>query len=743
MHNQQTDQIAVNTSVRLEPNASGLLTVWLDSPQRSVNVIDRAMLEGLEAAVGHAAANSDRYQLVLFRSRKPECFIVGADVPTISALASSTEAEQIVLRGQTLMSDIAALPMPTLAAVHGPCLGGGLELALACQFVVASRSPKTTLALPEIKLGLIPGWGGTQRLPLKVGLEQALTMIMTGKAVDAEKGLRAGVVDLLVDVTGWEPALANWEQLLSACRTKPTRRKSFRDWLLNRTRLGRQLVLRGAERKISARRKHYPALAEALASVSAACSSGGRAFHVEREAFVRLLFGETAQCLIGLFLAQDRAKKIDSWVQTKPLADPAEGIHRVAVIGAGAMGAGIGALAATKGYQVVFKEIHAQAAKAGRQRVDDILQKQVAMHRLTETEMQTAANHMEFTHAWRDVADCDLAIEAIVEIESEKRKVFAMLDRTLRPDAIFASNTSSLCVTRMPTAGRRSTTAGLHFFNPVQRMDLVEIVRTEAASDRTVAALLAFVKSLGKTPIVTSDKPGFLVNRVLFPYLGEAVRMVATGFDAEQIDRQMRDFGMPMGPLQLLDQVGVDIAYHVAQSLVSIQADEELPTKLLARMVEKGWLGKKSGCGFYRYEESGKTLANEQLPREAVAPPVGRDFERDSLTAVQRRLVYPMLNEAVHCLDELVVTEPWMVDLAMVLGTGFAPMHGGPLRLIDKLGPATVLHNMQSLAETFGKRFAPADGLIRAVRRKETFCSRTAASLNWENQHEPRYTPQV
>lgn len=733
---------SVNKSVRLEPAANGLLTIWLDTPNRSVNVLNAEMLEGLESAVEHAESNQARYQAVVFRSRKSGCFFVGADVPSIAAIRSSHDARKIIQRGQDLMLRIEGLTIPTIAAIDGVCMGGGLELALACQYRVVSDSLKTKLGLPEIKLGLIPGWGGTQRLPRVVGLRQALTMILTGKALSAAKAKRAGLVSEILSAPDWQTEL---EQFIARVADgKPittTRQRGLTDVLLDGNWLGHQLVLHLARRKVTSQLRHYPALGSAIQVIGKGCRSRGTAYAAECDAFVELLSTDTARSLLGLFVQRDRAKKWKTWTIQQPAEEDLLPIRKIAVIGAGAMGAGIGALAASKGFEVVFKEIHEGAAEAGRKRVGQILQKKVDRKQMRAIDMLAATSRIKYSTNWKDTADCDLAVEAVLEIEAVKREVFEMLDRSLRPDAIIASNTSSLCVTRMgAVTGRQASVAGLHFFNPVDRMELIEVVRTETTSERTLASLLKFVQAISKTPIVTSDKPGFLVNRVLFPYLGEAVRMVSEGYDIVSLDRQLKQFGMPMGPLELIDQVGVDIASHVAESLAVVQPDAEVPARLLSQMVELGWLGKKAKRGFYLYEKSGSPEANHLISQEASIPPLGLDFKRDGLTSAQRRLVYPMLNEAVHCLDELVVTEAWMVDLGMVLGTGFAPMTGGPLRLIDAIGPDTVIHNMRTLAATYGERFDAADGLARAVSRKEPFFSAAQLPLTWENHHESEYT---
>ncbi len=736
--------IEVNREVQLQLGDDGLLTVWIESVDRSVNVFDENMISALEAAVTHIEQNA-MVRAVVFRSRKSGCFFAGADVVAIASLISGDTARAIIDRGQRLMQRIENLSAITVAVIDGACMGGGLEFVLACSYRLASDSSRTKIALPEIRLGLIPGWGGTQRLPKLVGLRQALKMILGGTSVDASRAKQIGLVDQLLvreESAGGDMDAQVYrfvkERLSATNRPRPAGGRWW-DWLLDRTVPGRALVLTAARRKIANQIAHYPALPEAIRAVSLAGTIDRGGYQFEREAFSRLLFTATAQNLLRLFNQRDRAKKSTTWLSCSASSLEPAGCRRIAIVGAGAMGAGIGVLAAKKGYEVVFKEVTPAAAHAGSERIAQLLDSRSSHVNQSADDIALVEKRITMTIDWQDLADCDLAIEAAVEVESVKQQVFRQLDCILPPVATLASNTSSLNVTQMAmSTNRRSQVAGLHFFNPVERMELVEVVRTELTDDATVAQLLELVRRLGKTPIVTSDKPGFLVNRVLFPYLGEAVRMVAEGVDVKLIDRDMKRFGMPMGPLELIDRVGVDIASHVASSLRSIQADAEIPAAYLADMKSRNWLGKKSGIGFYVWGK--KHSPNKSLAHPILEPEAAFGFEPDSMSNIQRRLVYPMLNEAVHCLDEMVVTDPWVVDLGMVLGTGFAPMHGGPLRLIDALGEPIVLHNLRNLERTYGKRFAPADGLVRRAARHESFYVTDCASepLNWESNHESR-----
>ncbi len=728
----------ITPSLQLDPSQEGVLTLWIDCAERSVNVIDDRVLGELEAAIA-CVEREPRYRIVVIRSRKAGNFCVGADVAAIASLTSPAQVQAVIQRGQRLFERIAALPAMTLAVIDGGCMGGGLELAMACTSRIATDSPRTKFGLPEIRLGLIPGWGGTQRLPRLVGLRQALKMILSGGTIDAGQAKKFGLIERVICSSELDGEVKRYVEMLLHGQVSRPPQRSIIDCLLDRTALGRQIVLAATRRRIGSPAGHYPALLEATRAVGLSGKQPGEGYRFEKEAFTELLFTHTAQSLLGVFLQRDRAKKVSTW--TSQSAEAPAAVARVAVIGAGVMGAGIGVLAAQRKIEVVFKEISDVAAQAGAKRVEGLLSEQVRKGRLTQLEMRQALQRISYSTNWSELSNCDMAIEAALEIESVKRDIFKSLDQNLPAEATLASNTSSLNVTQMAVAtGRKPQVAGFHFFNPVDRMELVEVVRTEMTDDATVVRLLELARQLGKTPIVTSDKPGFLVNRVLFPYLGEAVRMVADGFAVARIDRELKDFGMPMGPLELIDQVGVDIASHVASGLRKIQLDADVPAAYLADMADRKWLGKKSRVGFYLWGK--RQQPNPELIQGSGQVPRLGDFEFDGLTDIQRRLIYPLVNEAIHCLDEQVVAQPWMVDLGLVLGTGFAPHRGGPLRMADGIGAARLLHNMRNLEQSLGRRFAAADGLLSRASRGTRFFVPSSVSdpLAWESNDETRCT---
>ncbi|MEZ6132727.1 MAG: 3-hydroxyacyl-CoA dehydrogenase NAD-binding domain-containing protein [Planctomycetaceae bacterium] len=731
---------------------NGIVTVWIDVADSSMNVFNSSVIEQLEDVV--TELETSKAKTVVFRSAKPSGFFAGADVKQIADLKTRQEVEAVITRGQDLFDRINHLPMPTIAAIHGPCLGGGLEFALACKHRIAMDSSATRLGLPEVQLGLIPGWGGTQRLPKRIGLMAALPMILQGRKLSAAKALKAGLVDAVGKEADWDAFVRNW---------KPTSASHRSTSLLQRladSALGRWLVFRTAEKQIARDSVNYPALPAALKAIRAAFNSRLDGFVVERDEFAKLIETPTCRNLLNLFFWRERARTIEIPVRPK-MSDPEPRprmsdmekldhsdkqplvqVTEIGVMGAGAMGAGIGQLAALKGYRVVLKELNRELADAGMERVTKLLDDMVDRKQLSRSERDAALERVRATDSFDDMSNCDLVIEAVVEKMDVKRAVFASLDAVLKPHAVIVSNTSALSVSEMAQAtSRADRVAGLHFFNPVHRMDLVEVVRAAETSDDTILTLLKLVKKIGKTPVVTSDSPGFLVNRVLFPYIGEAVRMVMEGHSARELDREIKKFGMPMGPIELIDHVGLDVAWHVAGTLEHVLPESGDVIRFLGQMVARGWMGRKSGRGFYEYVDgkrgdanaavaevvrasvinttttvAAQTTASDTVSRriensDCVHPNIGA-FLKDGLTDTQRRLIYPMINEVGFCMQDAVVAEPWMADLAMILGTGFAPFRGGPMTVADVIGPQTLRNNLNVLAARHGKRFQPSAWLV-------------------------------
>ncbi|QDU39512.1 Fatty acid oxidation complex subunit alpha [Maioricimonas rarisocia] len=699
--------------LRIKRDERGVATVAIDVRGRSMNVFNSAVMGELDR-VAAQLEQDETAKLVIFRSGKESGFMAGADLVPLREMTRSGQIDGVLREGQDLFNRIAALPMPTVAAIHGPCLGGGLEFALACDHRVARRDSSTRIGLPETQLGLIPGWGGTQRLPRCIGVSAAIRMILTGERVSAARAKQLGLVDVVCERDHFDEGLLQLVDELLAGKRPTGVTPGWRTRLLDETLPGRKLVLWSARRQIARKGQHYPALPAALNAVAAGLSHGMTAgLAAEREEFSRIVFEPACRNLLNLFFQQERAKKRDTWVGS----DVTSGhkVRTIAVVGAGTMGAGIAQLAATRGYSVILGDIDEAALDRGMEHIGSLTRNAVRKGVFAEAEGDAAIHRIRRTTELESLADADLVVEAIVERLDIKRKLFADIDIVVPAHTVIASNTSALPINEMAAATiRADRVAGLHFFNPVHKMPLVEVVRSARTSDETIADLVEVVRALGKTPLVVGEGPGFLVNRILFPYFDEAVRMVCEGLPVEQIDREARRFGLPMGPLTLLDTVGIDIGADASRTLLSLSAEASPTPERLSDMVAAGHLGQKSGEGFYTYRKGRRAgpAVKADASGQAVPLPETRELGGESLTGVQQRLVFALINSAADCLHEGIVAEPWMVDLGMVLGTGFPPFRGGPMKLAESWGTDQVIGTLNVLSETCGPRFRPSTWFV-------------------------------
>ncbi|MCW1921648.1 3-hydroxyacyl-CoA dehydrogenase NAD-binding domain-containing protein [Luteolibacter arcticus] len=634
----------------------GVLT--FDREGSSANLFDRPALVELNDKLDALSAHPELTGLIL-RSAKPSIFIAGADLNVLSSLQGD-ELRDLIELGQATFQKLARLPYVTIAAIHGACVGGGCELALACDWRVASDASATKIGLPETNLGILPAWGGTTRLPRLIGLPAALSIILGGKVLAAGAAKAKGLVDAVVPRENLE---AHALTFLGRGKRRP---KSFFH-LHNPL----SVAIIGAKARASLRAKTrglYPgpeaALDVALASCSGPLEEG---FRREREAILKLAPRPETRQLLRLFFLQERAKK-----HRVVSAEPRK-IDRCAVIGSGVMGAGIAYWLSTRGHDVILRDLDddalARCMKSIAKNYDESRSRRI----FTPTAAARGLDRIHPSAVAVPLDRCDLVIEAAVERLDIKQKVFAELSSRTRPDTILATNTSALPIHELTGVVRNpERLVGLHFFNPVHRMPLVEVVRTTTTSDATLATAVAFVRSLGKLPVVVRDSPGFLVNRILMPYLVEAAKIFERGGDPKVIDDAMLDFGMPMGPLRLLDEVGLDVSAHVARTLADAFPDRMGVPGLLAKLIEQGQLGRKSGAGFYTYNH------NETAPNPAAL--ALRTGSEPAPADVAAQLAHAMSEEARLCLDEGIAETADDIDLAMVLGTGYAPFRGGPLQ---------------------------------------------------------------
>ena len=653
---------------------NGFAVIEFDQPEAKVNVLSSAVMKELAGIIAQLASMSDLKGLLVV-SKKPDIFIAGADIKEIENIASSPEAEAKAQEGQRILNALEKLPIPSIALINGACLGGGLELALACDYRLACFGDKVKIGLPEVKLGIIPGFGGTKRLPRLVGLSKGLQLILAGEAVSASEALKIGLVD------GLSSQNRLLEEGLQFLKSHPKKRQGYKPkikgWLnkfLDRNPLGRA-ILKSQTRKFVLRttKGHYPAPLKALETVTAnyACGLDG-ALESEARAFGELAVGEICKNLISVFYLVEKYKKA-KWSEAKPGS-----IHKCAVLGAGVMGGGIAQLFSAYGLPVRMKDINYQALGRGLKQAKEVYDYGLKKKKIRPNQVIMGMGLISTATDYSGFANTDLVVEAVVEDMKIKQAVFSQLDSAVSPRAIIASNTSCLSVERMSQGVQnKERVIGMHFFNPVHRMPLVELIRTSHTSEETIATMVEFSKRLGKTPIVVKDSCGFLVNRILLPYLNEAGFMLEEGISFERIDKIMREFGMPMGPFTLMDEIGLDIGYKVACLLEENLGIRLKVPQIFKKVYEQKWLGKKTGKGFYlrKAKEKGP---NKEIYGLLSNPQKTVLSDKDILN----RLLSKMTNEARLCLEEKVCAEPSDVDIGMIMGIGFPPFRGGLMRTI-------------------------------------------------------------
>jgi 3-hydroxyacyl-CoA dehydrogenase/enoyl-CoA hydratase/3-hydroxybutyryl-CoA epimerase len=696
----------MGSAFQLHVGSNRLATLVFDAPDRRVNVFDRSVLEELEVLIDEVAGRDDVGVLVLL-SGKDNGFIAGADVNMIADVADPVAAEAGVRYGQRVFAAWEALPFPTVAAIRGACMGGGTEISLASTWRVASDHPSTRIALPEVKLGILPAWGGSTRLPRLIGAEAALDMILTGKNVYPKKALQTGLVDALMPDARFLDLVRDFA--LDKVGHKPPKRGGGLDWkelLLEKNPLGRKILFDQARKRTLAKTGgHYPAPLAALDVVKTGIEDGLQAgFSAEARAVGTLAVSPVAKNLIHVFQILEGAKK-------RPGLEGGEAreVRRLAVLGAGVMGGGIGQLAADQEIPVRLKDIRAEALASGLEHAAKVFRKQVKKRRLTEERMRRKMALLHPTLDYSGFGRVDAVIEAVVEKLPVKQKVFAEVAGEVSEDTVLASNTSALSIDAIgKDTPHPERVVGMHFFNPVDKMPLIEVIAGERTAAWAANTIFELARTLGKTPVLVTDTPGFLVNRLLTFSLGEALWLLDAGYRIEDVDRAMKEWGMPMGPIALTDEVGIDIAIEVAHTL-NDAFGERLPLPSWAdRPVEAGRLGAKNGKGFYRYEKGQRTEPDRSVyALLGVTPRV----ENPDPAKVVDRMVLRMVDEAARSLAEEVVAGPEELDLAMILGTGFPPFRGGVCRYGDQRGLAEVVAVLERLAGEAGERFRSSDAL--------------------------------
>jgi len=697
-----------NPTFEVDSDKIGWIT--FDDPDRSLNVLTEAVMRRFGSCLdeARAAGRERRITALVIRSGKPDSFIAGADIDAIAAIEEPGEAETKIRMGQAVFTDLASIAVPTVAAIHGVCVGGGLELALACSHRVVSDSKKTGLQFPEVMLGILPAWGGTTRMPRLVGLQASLDMLLTGRRVDAPKAKRMGIADEVFPDALFRAKVRDIALALGrGAAAEPRRRRSLASRLLEGNPLGRKAVLAVARRKVlQSTGGHYPAPLKILDILDAhATGSVEASLAAEARAAAALVVSPVCKNLVHVYYLREAARKgagvEDAAVRPRP-------VKTLGVLGAGVMGGGIAHLAADNGVRVYMKDIRHEAVTGGLQHARSRFDKAVERRRLSRRE---AAQRMELISGgldFRGIAGADLIVEAVVERMDVKRSVLAETERNVGAECVLATNTSSLSVDAMAEVlARPERFCGMHFFNPVDRMPLVEVVRGAKTSDTAVATVYSLALGLGKVPVVVGDGPGFVVNRILGPYLNEAGYLLGDGATIEAVDTAAKAFGMPMGPLRLIDEVGIDVSRHAGSALHEALGERLAPSPVLLALGNTKRLGRKGGAGFYLYEKGEEKRIDPTVYQElgSVVPASRVVSEKD----IVDRLVLSMINEAARVLEEGIVRSAGSLDLAMIMGTGFPPFRGGLLRYADTLGAEAILLKLNDLQRAYGARFAPAE----------------------------------
>lgn len=704
----------MNAMNLLPPDESGIAHLVIDLPDEKVNKLSATVMVELDGLLDDDLQNG-RIRALVISSGKPGVFIAGADIAEIETLKGAEDAYRKSQQGQAIFAKLGALPYPTIAVIDGVCLGGGLELALACSFRVVTDSSKTKLGFPEVTLGILPGWGGTQRLPRLIGLVQALQMILSGKPVSGSKALQLGLADTLVP---HEFVAEKAREFTGRClngkgrqviRKKRGRHRQQRIWPVS------TIVINKARTQAMNKSKgHYPAIPSILAlmQVTNYCKlSDG--LEKESRAFSELATTSICRNLIGLFhtdqlLKKDRGTGVD--VTPRP-------IHRAAVLGAGVMGGGIAWLFSRYGRPVRVKDVAWEAVGKAFAEAADYYRQLGKLRKIKPHEVTLNMHRITGTLDYSGFADADIVIEAIVEKMDVKKTVLAEMEEYVSDEAVICSNTSALSISEMATVLKHPERfVGMHFFNPVNRMPLVEVIAGKDSSAEAVATVVALAHDLKKTPVVVKDSPGFLVNRILIPYLNEAGLLLQEGVEFERIDRLAEAFGMPMGPFALADVTGIDVGYKVIQELSTAFSPRLEAAPVLDRFIQAGLLGRKSGGGFYLYKDKERSSNPE-----AVA--LLEDFRKKEVSDgdIVDRLILIMLNEAAMCLQERIVERVDYLDMALITGIGFPPFRGGLLRYADEQGVAETVKRLDELQAACGERFKPCDLLQTMAMRGNAF----------------------
>lgn len=687
-------------------NRENVLFLWLDADDSKVNTLRFEDMPELEKQLDRLEQDNTLEAAVLI-SRKKD-FMVGADIHAFDTFSDKKAMETSIDKGHALLNRLEACKKPIVAAIQGNCMGAGLEIVLACHYRLITNDAK--LALPEVKLGLLPGLGGTQRLPRTIGLEKGLQYALTGKTIYAKQAKRMGLAAASIHRSALEDAAFRAAQGLAAGTIKPKKRKlNAKTWLLEKTPLSR-IVFNQAEKMAAKQSKgKYPAPERIISTVREGWEDGlEEGFDSEAEHFAELIFTPESKALRHLFFAQNAAKK-------NPHKDKIKTVESIGVLGAGLMGAGIAEVSAKSNYRVTLKDINLENARKAIGGIAKSISKRVGKG-LTAFQRDQALSRITPSESYERFSNVQMTIEAVLEIPELKQQVLKDVEAHAPEGHIFASNTSSIPISSIAAASKNpSSVLGMHYFSPVPKMPLLEIITTDKTADWALATAYDVGLKQGKTPIVVGDKPGFYTTRIISIYMNEALILLEEGVSIPAIDRAMKDFGFPVGPVKLIDEIGMDVGAKIGKVLGDFVGERIGINTLFSRMMDAELLGRKSGAGFYNYG------ADRGVNAKALEIIGAKEAKELSSQEIQDRLAFTMMNEAVHCLQEDVLKSPSDGDVSAVFGLGFPPFLGGPFWYMDALGIDKVVERLQELEKTYGKRFAPAQLLVDYAKEGKDF----------------------
>lgn len=708
-------------SIRIVDKGS-IALVELDLVGEKVNKLSSPVMSRLKDVV--TELNNSDYKAVIFISRKSKIFIAGADIDEIKNLNEREQVLKVVQGGQEIINSVEDLKMPTIAAINGACLGGGCEFALACDYRIISDDSSSKIGLPEVKLGLLPGFGGCVRLPKLIGVQGALDIILAGKAVNADKAVKIGLADKKVHPSILEEKAFEFANEVIS-QNKGKAKKCFRPKGAANKVLesfaGRPIVFSQAGKAVlSQTRGQYPAPLRALRVIKDSFGKNRtKALELEAQGFADVCLTDVSKNLIHVFYLTEMVKK-QTGVSNKDVK--ARKVRGIGILGAGTMGGGIGFSAASNGIEVRMKDINHDAIAKGIQAARRLWDKEIEKRRIDKYALDRNMAHLTGTLDYSGFGQLDVVIEAIVEDMNIKKKVIAETAKNCKSDAIIATNTSSLSVSEMGDAHPRPENfVGMHFFNPVDKMPLVEVIRGKNTSDEVIATIFELSKRMGKTPVVVKDGPGFLVNRLLLPWLSEALFFMADHMDIEKVDRiYTHKFGMPMGPFHLIDEIGIDVCLKVLKIFNKALGERAPLPPVFEKLEASKKLGRKGGRGFYIYEGRSKTLDSNIYNELGVGAPNNAHDEKEII----ERGIFRMINEAALVLvEEKIVETASELDLAMIMGTGFPPFRGGLLKYADSLGTQHIADELEMLASKYGTRFKPTQPLLGLAKTQRRFYS--------------------